>query len=370
MNPSEYDRLDAVAMAELVRAGEVTPAELVAAAIERIEALDPRLHAIVTTTFDRAHGRLAEGVGNGPFAGVPFLLKDLGAELAGVRQTQGSRSSETWVPDHTATLAARFEEAGFLVLGRTNTPEFGFAPVTESEATGTTENPWKIGYTAGGSSGGSAAAVAAGMVPAAHASDGGGSIRIPASQCGLFGLKPTRGRTPSGPIEGESWFGFAAGHVVTRSVRDSAAILDAIAGPEIGDPYWAPAVDRAYADEVGADPGSLRVGVVRGGIFHDDIHSENRAAVSETAEVLVSLGHEVADLSLGLDREELSRAFLTLAAAAAGNVVDLAAEAAGLARPDPDLFELSTWILSLVGRKLSAAEFGEALATVRRAGRL
>jgi amidase len=369
MDAAEYDRHDATALAELIRTGEIAAGEVVGAGIERIEHLDPSLRAVVTTTFDRARARLAAGVGEGPFAGVPFLLKDLGAELEGIRQTQGSRSSERWVPDFTSTLGRRFEDAGFVVLGRTNTPEFGFAPVTEPEATGVTENPWRIGYTAGGSSGGSAAAVAAGIVPAAHASDGGGSIRIPASQCGLFGLKPTRGRTPSGPIEGESWFGMSVGHVVSRSVRDSAAILDAIAGPESGDPYAAPALPGPLADQVGVDPGSLRIGLVEGGVFHDEIHPECRAAVEDAAALAESLGHRVEVIDLPVNRETWSEAFLIAAAAAAANVVDLTARRAGLDKPDADAFELETWVLSLVGRKLSAARLGEALALIRSVGR-
>ena len=289
--------------------------------------------------------------------------------MEGVRQTQGSRSSERWIPDFTSTLAKRFEDAGFLVLGRTNTPEFGFAPVTEPQATGITRNPWSPEHTAGGSSGGSAAAVAGGMVPVAHASDGGGSIRIPASQCGLFGLKPTRARTPSGPIEGEGWYGMSIGHVVSRSVRDSAAVLDAIEGPEPGDPYAAPPKERPFLSNVGEHPGSLRVGLITSGIFHNDIHPENGQAVSDAVALLESLGHHVEEVTLPFDPELLAKAFLTLVAASASNVVDLAAQRAGRDTPDPDDFEIELWTLALVGRKLSAAQFGEALGTVRWVGR-
>ncbi len=369
MGFAEYEDHDAVGLADLIRTDQVHPSEMMEAAVERIDRLDPVIHAIVTRTFDRAEAKLAAGEFSGPFAGVPFLLKDLGAELEGVRQTQGSRSSERWVPDFTATLAQRFEDAGFLVLGRTNTPEFGFMPVTEPEATGITNNPWRLDHTAGGSSGGSAAAVAAGMVPVAHASDGGGSIRIPASHCGLFGLKPTRARTPSGPLEGEGWYGMSIGHVVSRSVRDSAVILDTIEGAEVGDPYAAPAKLRPFASELNESTGTVRVGLVTGSVFKGEIHPENQAAVKDAAELLESLGHRVEEVTLPFDPDSLAKAFMTLVAASASNVVDLAAQRAGLDKPDPDLFEIELWTLSLVGRKLTAAEFGEALGTIRAVGR-
>jgi amidase len=232
--------LDATAQAELVRRKEVKPIELVDAAIERIERLNPILNAVVTPMYDLAR-KAAEGpLPEGPFAGIPFLLKDLLAEYGGVRFTEGSAFLSEYVPDHDSELVARHKRAGLIVVGKTNTPEFGILPTTEPRLFGPTHNPWDVGRTTGGSSGGSAAAVAAGLVPMAHGNDGGGSIRIPASCCGLFGLKPTRGRNPLGPHYGDVFTGLVAEHAITRSVRDSAALLDATSGPDLGDPYWAP----------------------------------------------------------------------------------------------------------------------------------
>lgn len=366
----EYEEHDAVGLAELIGAGQVSAEEVVGAAIDRIELANPTLNAVITKTYDRALRRVAGGVPEGPLGGVPFLLKDLSSEWAGVPSTDGSRSMRWYVPGFTSTLVQRYEAAGLVILGKTNVPEFGLAPVTEPELHGITANPWDPERTAGGSSGGSAAAVAAGMVPAAHGSDGGGSIRIPASQCGLFGLKPTRGRLPVGPVVGEGWFGMSSAHVVSRSVRDSAVLLDLTAGPEPGDPYAAPPVERPFASEVGADPGRLRIGVVSGGIFHDDIHPECRRAVGDAADLLDELGHRVEGVDLPLAPEEWSSAFLTLVAASTVLGIAFGAETLGKSKPDPEDYELATWVLGLVGRKLSAADVAEALFTIRSAGRV
>lgn len=232
--------LDATALADLVRRKEVTSRELVDAAIARIEAQNPSLNAVVTPMFEAARRRADGPLEDGPFRGVPFLIKDLGPAYAGVRFTGGSAFLGEFVPNWNGELVERFERAGLIVLGKTNTPEFGIVPTTESRRLGPCKNPWDLSRSAGGSSGGSAAAVAAGFVPMAHANDGGGSIRIPASCCGLFGLKPTRARTPVGPKLGDVMSGLVCEHAVTRSVRDSAALLDAIDGPDRGAPYVAP----------------------------------------------------------------------------------------------------------------------------------
>ena len=236
--------LDATALADLVRRGEVTAVELVEAAIERIERLNPALNAVITRMDDQARAAAAaHGAANkaAPFAGVPFLLKDLIAEYAGVAIAEGSRFLHgRCVSTHDSELVVRLKRAGAVIAGKTNTPEFGLLPTTEPALYGPTRNPWDTQRTTGGSSGGSAAAVAAGIVPMAHANDGGGSIRIPASCCGLFGLKPTRARNPMGPGYGDAGSGLAVEHAVTRSVRDSAALLDATSGPAPGDPYFAP----------------------------------------------------------------------------------------------------------------------------------
>lgn len=366
MSFSEYESFDAVGLAELVRTGEVTAREVVAAAVERIERHNPTLNAVVTKTYNRAMAVVDRGV-TGPLAGVPFLLKDLDAYWKGVPSTGGSRSSQWFVPDVTTTLVSRYEAAGLVILGTTNTPELGLAPVTEPELHGATCNPWDTTRSSGGSSGGSGAAVASGMVPAAHASDGGGSIRIPASYCGLFGLKPTRGRTPLGPVHHELWDGMTVAHALTRTVRDSAALLDATHGNVPGDPYHAPAMDGTFLSQVGVDPGRLRVGVVSGGLFSDELHAGCRAAVRAASDLLHGLGHDVEGVELPVDRERWKRAYLTLVAASTASVIDRAARGA---KPDPAQYELATWVLSLVGRKLSAVDHEDAIHEMRRAGQV
>src|SRR5215813_7613815 len=250
--------LDGIAQATLIRNRDVTPAELVEAAIARIEQVNPQLNAVIIPLFEQARAQAVRGdLPDGPFRGVPFLLKDLGCAAAGDPQHMGMRllRDARFVVPHESYLALKFRQAGFICLGKTNTPELGLNVTTEPEAYGPTRNPWAPHCSTGGSSGGSAAAVAAGMVPIAHANDGGGSIRIPASACGLVGLKPSRGRVSLGPDYGDIWHGLVSEGVVSRSVRDTAAVLDAIAGPMPGDPYAAPPQRRPFAAEVGSDPG-------------------------------------------------------------------------------------------------------------------
>src|SRR5215468_9833619 len=256
---AEYEAFDGVGLAELVRRKEVTPSELLDAAIGRVERVNPTINAVIATFEGKARVDIAAGLPDRPFTGVPFVLKDLFMCYAGERTTNGSRFWSDFVPTHTSELFARYRRAGFVIFGKTNTPELGMNVSTEPALFGATRNPWNIERTTGGSSGGAAAAVAAGMVPLAHASDSGGSTRIPASCCGLFGLKPSRGRNPFGPDYGEGWHGIAVEHCVSRSVRDSAALLDAVAGADLGAPYAAPPRERAYLEEVGADPGRLRI---------------------------------------------------------------------------------------------------------------
>src|SRR5215831_8497218 len=254
----EIAGLDAVGQADLVRRGDVSAVELVTWAIERIEVLNPALNAVVTPIFDRALERAA-GVSAGPLAGVPYLLKDLATEMEGVPFSEGSRFLRHYVSRYDSELVRRLQRAGLIILGKTNTPEFGMVPTCEPVLWGPTRNPWDTTRSTSGSSGGSAAAVASGMVPAAHGNDLGGSIRFPASACGLFGLKPTRARNPLGPEYGDAISGWAVEHALTVSVRDSAALLDATAGPALGDPYGVAPPIRPYAREVGADPGRLRI---------------------------------------------------------------------------------------------------------------
>ena len=260
--------LDATGQAELVRTKEVSPSELVAGAIARIEKLNPELNAVIHELFERARDEAAGELPDGPFRGVPFLLKDLGAELAGTPFNEGLAFSGDYRSTVTQTLTQRYIDAGFVICGKTNTPELGILPTTEPRRFGPTRNPWNTGHSTGGSSGGSAAAVASGMVPAAHANDGGGSIRIPASCCGLVGLKPTRARNSLAPAYGDLMGGLVAEHVVTRSVRDSAAILDLTAGPVPGDPVLGAAVARALLLGRGGEPAGATARGGHGGLPH------------------------------------------------------------------------------------------------------
>jgi len=293
----EMAALDATAQGELVTGGQVKPRELVEAAIESIERLNPTLNAVVTPMFDDALDRAATVV-DGPFAGVPYLVKDLVVEIKGTRFTEGSVFLRDNVSTYDSELVVRLRHAGLVIVGKTNTPEFGMAPACEPTIFGATRNPWDTERSTSGSSGGSAAAVASGMVPMAHANDLGGSIRYPASACGLFGLKPTRARNPFGPQYGDAVSGWAVEHAVTRSVRDSAALLDATSGPMLGDPYVAPAPIRPFALEVGVDPGRLRIGFTDRTPAGELGHPDCVAAVHDVAGLCASLGHEVVETAL------------------------------------------------------------------------
>jgi len=286
--------LDATDQAALVRRGEVTPLELLDTAIERIEAIDPVLNAVVIRWFDEARATASGTLPDGPFRGVPTLLKDLWAHYAGQPLTNGCQALKDTMPVSATdtTLVARYRAAGFVVAGRTNSPEFGSLPCTEPTAWGVTRNPWNIQHSPGGSSGGAAAAVASGMVPLAHASDGGGSIRIPASACGLVGLKPTQGRITLGPYRDESNLGVEL--CVSRSLRDTAALLDAVHGPGVGDTVIAAPPTRPYVQELGVAPGRLRIGLLDHHPFGGEVHEQCALAARNTAALLESLGHDVA----------------------------------------------------------------------------
>jgi amidase len=366
---AEYEQHDAVGLAAAVRDAQVTPHELVDAAIARIERHNPIVNAVVTTAFDRARRAIDAGLPDGPLRGVPFLLKDLNHAWSGVRMTDGSRALRSYIPASSATLVQRLEAAGLVPLGMTNVPEFGITPVTEPDLHGVCANPWDPTRTAGGSSGGSGAAVASGMVPAASASDGGGSIRVPASHCGLFGLKPTRARTPSGPVGADGLFGLSVSHALTRSVRDSAVLLDATHGPAPGDPYAAPSPERPFAEEIGADPGALRIGVVDGGVFHDDIDPRCRTAVEDATDLVGDLGHEVVPLRLDIDRTATVEAMLVLVAASTAASLDDIARLNHQPAPRAAEHELTTWMLRLVGRRLTGQQTAAALNHVRAVGR-
>lgn len=365
---NDFSDFDATSLAELVRARRVSPRELVSASIERIESLNPKLNAVVHTMFERALREADEPVGNGPFAGVPFMLKDLLSWYAGEPITSGSRLFEGWIPPVDTEIVSRYRRAGVIVVGKTNTPEFGLTPYTEPELFGPARNPWDPSRTTGGSSGGSAAAVASGMVPWAGGGDGGGSIRIPASCCGLFGLKPTRGRTPAGPVAGELWQGATIEHCITRSVRDSAAMLDAIAGPDVGAPYWAPEPARPFLDEVMTAPGRLRIAFTSSPFLGHTVHPDCVASLADAVALLESLGHELVEAAPPVDREEFNRAFLTVICGEM-NADLLEAEALTGRSATPQNVEYTTWALSLLGKSLSAGAFVKAAHYLRSASR-
>lgn len=355
--------IDATAQAELVRSGEASPVELVEAAIERIEALNPKINAVIHRFYEDAVAEAQGELPEGPFRGVPFLLKDLGATLAGQPFHLGMRllkeaGFRAPVDSH---LGQRFKRAGFVTVGKTNLPELGILPTTEPEAYGPTRNPWDTTRSSGGSSGGSGAAVASGMVPVAHANDGGGSIRIPASSCGLVGLKPTRQRISEGPVIGDIMSGLTVELVVSRSVRDTAAILDAVHGPAPGDPYAAPPPERPYVTELTDQPRSLRIGLMEEPPVPDlETHPDCVAAVRGAAELLESLGHHLeASSPLGQDMAaalDLEDTFLTRWAA--GQAASLDQLGVPLGREiGPGDVEPLTWALAEIGRERSGGRY-------------
>ena len=357
--------LDATGQAELVRSGSVSPVELVDAAVARIERLQPAIHALTTQRFDRARAEAASpDLPDGPFRGVPFLLKDLACAFEGEPAYEGMQALKD--ADHrapaTTNLARRFREAGLVVLGRTSTPELGIMPTTEPASYGPTHNPWDLDRTPGGSSGGSAAAVASGMVAAAHASDGGGSIRIPASCCGLVGLKTSRGRVSLGPGQGELSRFLSVQFTVTTSVRDCAALLDVAAGAEVGDPVLAPRNERRFLDEVGADPGSLRIGLMTTmPETGEPVHPDCVAAVERAATLLESLGHHV-EIShpVACDEPDRIAAFIPIWATLAASNLDAFGAALGRELTAGDVEPL-TWWQAEHGRSQRGTDFVDAV---------
>ena len=368
MTFSEYERYDALGLAQLVRNREVSAEELLTACIERIEQRDGKVNAVVTTLFDEAKAAIKTGLPEGPFTGVPFALKDLNLLYAGVPTSNGSQIFSDFVPDHDSTLVERHKAAGLVITAKTNTPELGIAATTEPLLHGPTRNPWHLERSSGGSSGGAAAGVAAGYWPMAHATDGGGSIRIPASMCGLFGLKPSRGRVPQGPDVGEGIAGMATGHCVSRSVRDSAALLDATAGPAPGDPYAAPPFSRPLLDELDSDPGQLRIALCRTDFRGEAIDPECERAVMEAAKLCEGLGHAVEEARPDFATLSLDRAWRVIPAANLWLSVNARARALGR-DPRPDDVEPLTWEWMHEGRTFSAADYMQAVTTMHLLGR-
>lgn len=354
------DSHDALALAALIRRGEVTPLEILDATITRIEARDPAINAVVHRSYDDAHAALAAGVPEGPFAGLPFLLKDLYSFRRGQPCGNGSR----WLTGYRASfddaMMERWCAAGLVAVGRSATSEFGLNVSTESESHGFTRNPWSLEHSAGGSSGGAAAAVAVGLVPLAHGSDGGGSIRIPASCCGLFGLKPSRGRNPTG----EAWAGLSAFHAITRSVRDSAALLDTLCGPPRHHLFSLPKPATPFLAAVGRDPARLRIAWTARTPDDVALHPECRAAVERAAGLAADVGHSVEEAAPELDYDLLRRSMIAVVAA---NIAEALAPG-NLLMPEgakQDDVEIITWRFAERGSRLSAPDYLRAVAGIR-----
>jgi len=364
-------RLDATAQADLIRRGEIAPHEAVEAAIARIEALNPTLNAVIHPAFERARDAVRNGFPSGPFAGVPTLMKDIGGAEAGAPYHAGLAALKRagWCERQDSYFTELVRAGGLVSLGRTNTPELALLPTTEPVAYGPTRNPWSTEHSAGGSSGGAAAAVAAGIVPIAHASDGGGSIRIPASTCGLVGLKPTRGRCSFGPQIGERWNGFSCEFFVTRSVRDTAALLDVVAGPMPGDPYAAPPPSRPFAETFRTPPAGLRVGVMRVAPGDIPLSPEAVAGVDRVAKALSDLGHHVEEAfpSTLADAARVT-AYVTIVSTNTARALDVWGQAIGTAIGEDDVEPL-TWALADAGRAATATQLLEAIEFVHAYGR-
>ncbi|MGH6986708.1 MAG: amidase [Caulobacteraceae bacterium] len=355
MTFEEYSRHDAIGLARLIASRQVSELEVLEAALARMDVVNPTLNAVIARLESEARKAIEVGLPDGPLRGVPFLVKDLGMLVKGAPTRAGSRLFSDAAPAmQDSALIAAYRRAGLVLIGKTNTPEFGMAATTEPVSQGPTLNPWRLDRTCGGSSGGSAAAVAAGIAPAAHASDGGGSIRIPASCCGLFGLKPSRGRVSNSPL-GDTWGGFAVNHAVTRSVRDSAVLLDVSCRPVAGDSYWIEPPSTSFLAEAGADPGALRIGLVEGALMASNVAPEVAQAAREAARKCEALGHHVAQAAIDADFAAMREAANTIVAASVANMFRLEGKRRG--RPvRQNEIESVPWICLQQGEAASAVD--------------
>ena len=365
---AEYEQYDALGLADLVRRKEVTPGELLEAAIERVEARNPAINAVTMKLYDFGRKAIIDGLPDGPFRGVPFLMKDLTSPIAGVRMTRGSKFFADAPPAaFDSEHVKRLKRAGLVIFGRTNTCELGLSLTCEPQLHGPTRNPWNVAHISGGSSGGAAAAVAARMLPVAHASDGFGSIRAPAACCGLVGLKPTRSRNTFAPFAGEGLGGVSTEHAVSLTVRDSAALLDATRGPGPGDPYVAPPAAGPYLKEAGANPGELRIAWTARSPNGARVDPECLRLLADTVELCVDLGHRVEERDPQIDGAAVVPTFLTLASA--NTVVNLASHpTAGRPAREGEV-ERITWLTAKMGEKIGAPEYVRATQTAHRLGR-
>lgn len=364
----EYETFDGLGLAHLVQTGVLSQEELLNAAIERIETLNPILNAVILKMYDEAKRTLQKGVPEGLFAGVPFLIKDLLGNYKGFPSTCGSRLTQHWIPEEDSEVVKRLKQSGLVIVGKTSTPEFGLSPVTESDLFGPTYNPWNLAYSPGGSSGGSAASVASRMVPMAHGGDGGGSIRIPASFCGLFGLKPSRGRVPSGPLVMRVWQGMVVEHALTRSVRDSAALLDVVSGPEIGSPISLPLPSTSFLSSLDEPCRKLKIAVTDKPFFDSEVSSEYQEAFRRAVQLCEMLGHEVVPVTLDIEKEAIAESYIVLMS---GEMRFSLEQVAKLMRKKINLreVEVHTAVLSHLGKYFTAAEYAKANHTLDMAGR-
>jgi len=365
----DYAKYDATALAALVAKGDVTPDELLDTALARVEAVNPKINAVVLMREDIARRNIRNGLPDGPFKGVPFLIKDLGAEAVDFPSHNGSQLLKNTTYTQNSTIFDRMQASGAVTFGRTTSPEGGIGPVTEAAVYGaTTRNPWDLGRTSGGSSGGAGAAVAAGIVPMAHGSDGGGSVRIPASSCGLFGFKATRARFPDGPYAGEGWAGMAIDGFLSHSVRDNAAMMDACAGPEAGAPYAAPAMQKTYMDSIARPPARLRIGFCETTFSGEAIDPACRDAVLETAKLLADLGHHVEPLLPKADHKAMMRAWTRIVACGTALSISKTIEARGRPLGDGEIQGVSRGAVRFA-ESISGADYLAAVGEIHAYGR-
>ena len=365
MNNSEYSSYDALGLAELVRTKQISSIELLEVAIALTEKLDPKLNAVPIKHFDLARKNLKNNTDSGIFNGVPFLLKDLNNYLKGTVTSGGSRILEHIPADHTSELVKRTLDSGLNIFGKTNSPELGLTVTTEPVLYGPTRNPWDLDRSSGGSSGGASSAVAAGIIPMAQASDGGGSIRIPASCCGLFGLKPTRARTPLGPASLEGWGGQSIFHCVSVSVRDSAALLDVTSGPEKGAPYRSAYQEKSFLEQINIEPGNLKIGYLEDSSISVD--EDVKEVMNSTIDLCQKLGHSVESTKINFSSEEISLAIITIISSNVSYAVKSQSDQTGR-EVSNEYFENVTLQMAENGNNFSASDYVNAIKINHRLG--
>ncbi len=364
----EFDQYDALGLAELVRQKKVKPVELVETVIDRIERINPTLNCVNIKTYEMAREQADIPLPDGPFAGLPWLLKDIAVFYEGVKTTSGCRYTKDFIAPGDSAVATRIKKAGMILMGKTTTPEWGLTVSTESVLWGDTRNPWNLEHVAGGSSGGSAAAVAARVVPMADASDGGGSIRIPASNCGLVGLKPSRGRVPVGPFMGDFWYGGAIFNCVSLTVRDMAAYLDVVSGPLTGDPYQPGKPQLPFLEEVSASPDRLKIGFFTKGFPGIPVSSECVAAVEETVRLCSELGHDVMEMDFSFDIDAFFDVFTRTASVCSAAAISGLEMVTGRPATEAE-FEKLTWEIIETGRQITGVEHASDIEAFRMSGR-